>query len=153
MPKQSVLQNKEKFRQAACDSKSMSEMLEFLGLRAAGGNYKQLHKYSKLYDIPLPQISGIERTKEARSKKLRKFEDIFCKDSDVARTTLKRAFEKERPRVCEICEIETWLSKPLVVQIDHINGVHNDNRLENLRWLCPNCHSQTETYCTKSLAG
>lgn len=47
---------------------------------------------------------------------------------------------------CEECGISEWLGEPLTVQIDHINGVHDDYRLENLRMLCPNCHSQTETY-------
>jgi 5-methylcytosine-specific restriction endonuclease McrA len=40
---------------------------------------------------------------------------------------------------------------PITLEIDHINGEHNDNRRDNLRFLCPNCHSQTETYCVKNL--
>jgi 5-methylcytosine-specific restriction endonuclease McrA len=47
---------------------------------------------------------------------------------------------------CSECGLSDWLGRPLVVQIDHINGVRNDHRLDNLRMLCPNCHSQTETY-------
>jgi hypothetical protein len=44
-----------------------------------------------------------------------------------------------------------WNNKGLVLQLDHINGVHNDNRVENLRILCPNCHSQTDTFCAKNI--
>lgn len=47
---------------------------------------------------------------------------------------------------CEQCGLAEWRGKPLSIQIDHINGVGTDHRLENLRMLCPNCHSQTETY-------
>ena len=48
--------------------------------------------------------------------------------------------------VCEICGLREWLGRPLVMQLDHQNGLRADNRLHNLRMLCPNCHSQTETY-------
>jgi hypothetical protein len=46
-----------------------------------------------------------------------------------------------------------WNEKKLTLQLDHINGIRNDHRLENLRWLCPNCHSQTETFCGKQNTG
>jgi 5-methylcytosine-specific restriction endonuclease McrA len=51
---------------------------------------------------------------------------------------------------CSECGIKEWLGEPLTVQIDHINGVNHDYRLENLRMLCPNCHSQTETHGTRN---
>jgi 5-methylcytosine-specific restriction endonuclease McrA len=47
---------------------------------------------------------------------------------------------------CSECGLHEWRGKPLSIHIDHINGVRDDHRLENLRMLCPNCHSQTETY-------
>jgi 5-methylcytosine-specific restriction endonuclease McrA len=48
--------------------------------------------------------------------------------------------------VCQDCGLREWLGKPITMHIDHINGVKDDHRLENLRMLCPNCHSQTPTY-------
>jgi len=53
--------------------------------------------------------------------------------------------------ICEFCGIgPSWNDKSLTLQLDHINGVNTDNRLENLRILCPNCHSQTDTWCGKT---
>jgi 5-methylcytosine-specific restriction endonuclease McrA len=51
---------------------------------------------------------------------------------------------------CETCGISEWLGRPLAIHIDHINGICDDHRLENLRMLCPNCHSQTDTYGAKN---
>jgi 5-methylcytosine-specific restriction endonuclease McrA len=47
---------------------------------------------------------------------------------------------------CRICGLKDWQEKPITLELDHINGVNNDNRLPNLRLLCPNCHSQTPTF-------
>jgi 5-methylcytosine-specific restriction endonuclease McrA len=51
---------------------------------------------------------------------------------------------------CEICGIVEWNSNPLAMQLDHIDGNSHNHKLENLRLTCPNCHSQTETYCGKN---
>ncbi len=56
-----------------------------------------------------------------------------------------------RNNACEMCGLSEWCGKPLAIQLDHINGVCDDNRLENLRMLCPNCHSQTNTYGGRNL--
>ena len=52
---------------------------------------------------------------------------------------------------CVHCSISTWNDKPITLEIDHINGDNSDNRIENLRYLCPNCHSQTSTYKGKNI--
>jgi Zn finger protein HypA/HybF involved in hydrogenase expression len=55
---------------------------------------------------------------------------------------------------CSECSLESvWNGKPIVLELDHINGVSNDNRLENLRFLCPNCHSQTTTFRGRGING
>jgi hypothetical protein len=53
---------------------------------------------------------------------------------------------------CSECGLIEWRGRKLSIQIDHVNGIHNDNRLENLRMLCPNCHSQTDTFGARNIA-
>lgn len=64
---------------------------------------------------------------------------------------LKNRIIKEQNNKCDICGItDTWNGKHLVLQLDHIDGDSSNNKRENLRCICPNCHSQTETFCKKS---
>jgi len=66
---------------------------------------------------------------------------------------LKKRLIKEgiKSNRCEECNIEDWNGKPLNMQLDHIDGDLHNHRLENLRMVCPNCHSQTLTYCGKNI--
>lgn len=153
MPRKSKFQDREAVENAVIHSSSMTEALERLGLRAAGGNYKQLHKYCELYNLPVPlNPIGSHRLKKAREKNTLDPQEVLCENSEASRTSVKYHFSKISDRtICDICKVKEWLGQPLIIQLDHINGIHNDNRPENLRWLCPNCHSQTDTFCSKNL--
>ena len=54
--------------------------------------------------------------------------------------------------VCAVCGIMSWQDKPLSLHLHHVNGIRNDNRLENLQMLCPNCHSQTPSYSGRNVS-
>lgn len=139
--------DKEKLVDAIHGSKSKREIIERLGLRAAGGNYKQLEKYSELYNLELP-VYKPEHLSSYSYKQVPNAE-VFIENSQFAnRNSIKqRLYAMGIKEECVECGLgTTWNGKPITLQLDHINGVYNDNRIENLAILCPNCHSQTPTY-------
>lgn len=78
---------------------------------------------------------------------------IFVENSSYARQHIKRRILENNliDYVCACCNIgPEWNGKPMTLILDHINGVNNDNRLENLRFVCSNCDSQLDTYKSKN---
>lgn len=73
----------------------------------------------------------------------------LIKSKNYSAKTAKRYLFKNDPN-CAVCRISTWNDKPIGLELDHIDGNANNNSLENLRLICPNCHSQTTTYKNKN---
>lgn len=81
-------------------------------------------------------------------------EEMFIENSVIGRNAVKNRLIKEGilENKCSECGLEqNWNGKPIVMVLDHINGVNNDNRIENLRFLCPNCNSQTPTFAGRNV--
>lgn len=151
----SILANEELLREAVENSSSMKECLEYVGLRAAGSNYKTLRVYCELHGLEVPDgTMNNAKNLATYNRSLRLPNDrVFCENSNYSRTNLKERIVKEKmlPYRCSCCGLEgLWNGKPISLHLDHINGVHDDNRINNLRFLCPNCHSQTITYAGRS---
>ena len=148
-PRTSILNNKEKLNEAITNSKSSREVLEYLGLRAAGGNYNALKKAAKVFELELPKYDFTVSTGPRGFSPSFPDEQVFVENSSYAnRSNLKkRMYLMGYKEECSECGIgPEWNGKPITLQLDHINGIYNDHRLENLRIICPNCHSQTETF-------
>lgn len=140
-------------------SLSVAEVLRELGLRQAGGTHALIARRIREFDLDTSHFLGGRRNRGAAhvgGPAKKSADELLVEKPELAARThafkLRRAMaEIGVPNACAGCGIpSTWQGKPIVLEIDHINGRFNDNRRENLRLLCPNCHSQTENYCVKN---
>ncbi len=143
----------EEFKELIATHYSWCDCARAIGLSPNGGNSKiQLSKRVEELKCDISHFSSTRAANIASTKYT--LEEIMVENSSYTNTTkLKERIIRANiiPYKCAICGNEgEWLNKKLVLQLDHINGQHFDHREENLRFLCPNCHSQTETYSGKN---
>jgi endogenous inhibitor of DNA gyrase (YacG/DUF329 family) len=140
----------DQFRVLVSNSKSISEVLRFFGLQNHGSNsetlktrlrqegiaYEHLLKHNPTgirAKVPLAEVMTVGSSYSRRSLKERLIEEGVLKNK------------------CALCgTLPIWQDQPLVMVLDHINGVNNDNRLVNLRLVCPNCNSQLPTFAGRA---
>jgi len=143
---------------AVKNSKCRSDVLRTLGLTTNGsGNHKTVQRWIEELKIDTSHFNF----REMQGARLPSFHrkranaEIFVKSVSLTNTGIvKKRFKTVSEYKCFECKIGgKYNSKPLTLQLDHINGDNRDNRIENLRWLCPNCHTQTDTYGSKKLRG
>ena len=136
-------------KKAVEESINLSEVLEKLNIPRGGNNSKTLRKYLDNNNIDYSHFTGrgrIYRTEEIDIK-----EYLNNKRYITSYTLKKRLFKEHiKENKCEICGIAEWNNKPIICQLHHKDGNHLNNNLENLQILCPNCHSQTDSYCGSS---
>jgi hypothetical protein len=145
----------EKIKEAVKNSFSKAQTLRRLGLVVAGGNYATLNKWVSELKLDTSHWTGKGHLKGRKHNWSRKkpLSEYLIADIWLCTSSFKKRLIKELilPEKCTECGIEKyWNNKPLTLQLDHINGKRNDNRIENLRLLCPNCHSQTDTFCSRN---
>jgi hypothetical protein len=139
----------EKFRQLVADSNLYGQILSFFGLKNKGGNNRTLKKRIKEEGIDDSHIKNYNYNQNRIVGK--PLNEILVKNSTCSnRHSLKRRLISNGllKNVCYICGLPPiWNKEKLILILDHINGDSLDYRIENLRLLCPNCNSQTETFC------
>lgn len=127
-------------------------ILHELGFTNTSGSYNTLKERLNHENIDFSHITLKTNHKRFPRVKI-PLKEILVQNSTYATWHLKQRLIKETkwPYVCVLCKnTGTWQNQILILQMDHINGIHTDNRLENLRLLCPNCHSQTDTFMGKN---
>ena len=143
----------EQLTEAVKTSNKIGEVIKKLGLTTLGRNYSTVSKYITELKLDISHfLSRDEILKEARSHIKKLPHDQLFAINEINRSHIKRTIMSEGliDYKCKICGISEWNGQKLSLHLDHINGINNDNRLENLRFLCPNCHSLTENYCAKN---
>ena len=138
----------EQLVEAVKTSTSIRQVLSKLGLKEAGGNYScTKNKISKM-NLNTDHFTGMGWNKGKTLGPKRPIEDYLSNECGIQSFRLKNRLIKEglKQHKCECCGITEWNGKLAPIELDHKNGNHNDNRLENLQILCPNCHAQTENY-------
>lgn len=144
----------EQFVELLKKSSTISEVLFKLGYTVKGNSWGYSQVKRRMDDLNLDYSIFKGKSAVIKTGRLNnvKKKDILKENCKHQRTVLRRYVIKNNliPYKCAICGCTEWQGKTLSLELDHINGINNDNRLENLRFLCPNCHSQTSTYGSRN---
>jgi hypothetical protein len=133
------------------ESKTYTEVLNYFGFDSSNlptlknRLLKDHIKYEHLKTNNINQIVNVKTKID--------IDTILVENSKVSRCHLKKRLISEGylKYICSVCGIDEWRGCKLSLQLDHINGINDDNRLENLRLLCPNCHSCTDTFSGRNI--
>ncbi|MGW6951987.1 HNH endonuclease [Streptomyces xanthophaeus] len=156
--REAVKWSREVLAEAVAASTTMCEVLRRLGLDVVGGHHTHISRRVKAFGIDtshfaLPSSAGRPKVRQTPESVLVRQEGPQARRMQSAH--LKRALAALGvPEACRMCGIEAvWQGRPLPLEVDHIDGDWRNNRPENLRLVCPNCHSTTDTYRGRAKGG
>jgi HNH endonuclease len=144
------------FARAVAANHSIAGVLATIGHGVSGSNYSRVHRLVAQLKLDTSHWTGQGHLRGGTHSwtPARLLSAILVDGSSYRhRHELKKRLLRAGllTNACAVCGINEWQDRPLVLELDHINGVSDDHRLENLRLLCPNCHSQTDTYCGRNI--
>lgn len=139
--------NKELLTEIVAKSNTIADVCRYFGLSPKGSNYNSIKTAIASFQIDTSHF----KQKSNKGKKNRDLSTILIEGLPCNTTKLKKRLFREGVKEyrCEKCGISEWNNEPIILELHHINGNHNDNHLENLQILCPNCHSQTVSFAGK----
>ena len=129
----------QEIKDAISNSVSMAQAADSLGL--AFSTFKRYAVKYNVYDASNQAGKGTTKVKK-------KLSDVFSGKVHMVTSNLRVRLIREgfKTHECEECGISEWNGKTISLELDHVSGIRSDNSLENLKLLCPNCHSQTHTF-------
>jgi hypothetical protein len=145
--------SKEEFIKAVETSTSIAQTLEKLGLSPKGGNYRTFRRNAERIGIDISHFTGQGWRNGKKFNNKRKINEYLTFNGiKISSNALKKRLINEGylERKCYNCGITDWLGQSAPLELEHINGINEDNRLKNLTLLCPNCHALTPTYRGKN---
>jgi Zn finger protein HypA/HybF involved in hydrogenase expression len=142
---------------AVRSSHSYAEVIKQLNLTQSGSMHRRIKNEIRKLQLDIGHFTGQlwnkGKTALDDARIFTKYDtEIFVENSQYSKSYIRKLVLQKKfiDYKCAVCSNDgQWLDKKLSLQLDHINGNSQDQSLENLRFLCPNCHSQTDTYCAK----
>jgi 5-methylcytosine-specific restriction endonuclease McrA len=140
--------------EAVKNSTSLAQTLSKLGVAPYGGNYVVLRKALRHFDLDSSHFTGQNWNKGKTIGPKQPLERYLTNELQIQSYKLKKKLLSEGvfKKRCSNCQNTKWLGQPIPLELDHINGDNSDNRLTNLRLLCPNCHALTPNYRGRNIS-
>ena len=138
----------QEFENAVRNSTSIRQALQLLNVVPAGGNYQTFKKTVKKWNVDISHFE--DKTAKIKSYKhpIRPITDYLDNKQTTTSHRLRKRLIKDGlfEEKCCVCNLTQWNGKPIPLELEHVDGNHENNSLENLQILCPNCHAQTPTH-------